>query len=555
MNLLDDVSKEVSAVVSELYDVKCDAQLTFPEPEHGDLSTNTALKLASQLGRNPRDVASEICSSLAERGLDATVAGPGFINIHVSYEQLWKASQVRQTNAFEGKSVVVEYSCPNYFKELHAGHLYQTLYGDAIARMIERSGARVHRTNFGADVGLSAARALWGIITHLGGEYPDKLSEIPEAERTKFIASRYVDGAQADTNDDEHVSAEIMEVNKRIYAMHSSGDTTSAFAQIYFTCRDWCRQYFERLYKELRVDTFEKFYPESSTESRGRQEVESRKDTLFSESRGALIYEGEKEGLHTRVFITSEGLPTYETKDIGLIMIELEEFAFDHRILITGREQAEYMKVVWRVADHIVPGIGERMTHLTNGLIRFGNGQKMSSRMGNVTTAMDVLEAVRDAVGASEDTERDEHIALGALKYEFLRHKLGGDIAFDPKESVSLQGNSGPYLQYAVVRAESILAKSAVVHAEIEELEPAERLLVRKLSHYAYVLDQATRQYEAHTLCTYLYELASEFNVFYENNRVLGDDREGVRVQLVESYATTLKHGLELLGIQVPEKM
>lgn len=555
MELKQKTIDQIKSLVRELFEIEADIELTIPETKFGDYSTNVAMQIAGKLQKNPREIAQTLVDRLNKDGVKAEVAGPGFINLWVSDGDLWDAASRRDVDVFAGKRYVIEYSCPNYFKELHAGHLYQTIYGDVVARMVERSGAIVHRTNFGADVGLSAARALWGIIKNIGGEFPEKLNGIPTDERTKFIAERYVDGAKADTNDDDAVSAEILEVNKRIYAMHATGDTTSPFAQIYFTCRDWCRDYFERLYRELKVTEFEKYYPESSTEARGRHEVEVHVGSVFTKSQDAVVYEGEKDGLHTRVFITREGLPTYEAKDLGLIMIEMEEFPFDHRILITGKEQSEYMKVVWQAADHILPGIRTKMTHLTNGLIRFGDGTKMSSRTGNVTTAMDVLSAVREAVGDSGNPERDEQIYLGAVKYEFLKHRLGGDIAFDPEGSVSLHGNSGPYLQYALVRAKSILGKSAVEPAQVMQLELGERQLVRKLAEYQVILFQATTEYAAHSICTYLYELAQEFNKFYENNLVVGDPREAVRLTLVSEYAKTLGDGLSILGIQAPEKM
>jgi arginyl-tRNA synthetase len=553
---MEQIQNSISAAVKELYDIDAMVVLVKPEPQFGDVASNIALQIAGKVGRSPRDIAQELAQHLdtSKDIAKVDVAGPGFINVWFSDSFLWAAANARSNNVFEAQNFVVEYSCPNYFKELHAGHLYQTVYGNAIARMIERAGATVHRTNFGADVGLSAARALWGILQHLSGEYPEKLDEIPASERTKFIAARYVDGAKADTSDDAQVSEEILAVNKRIYAMHASGDTESAFARIYFTTREWCRQYFIRLYEDLDVDAFEKYYPESSTESRGVSEVRSRVGSVFAESQGAIVYEGEKDGLHTRVFITKEQLPTYETKDLGLILIEMDDFAFDRRVLLTGSEQAQYMKVVWRAADKVLPGVEAKMTHLTNGLIRFGDGQKMSSRLGNVTTAMDVIRAVKDAVEDTGDEARNRQVYLGALKYELLKYKLGGDIAFDPKNSVSLQGNSGPYLQYALVRANSILSKVAATE-EPTSFDEAERKLVQKLSQYHDVVAEATRHFETHTICTFLYELAGVFNAFYEHNRVVEHEREAVRAALVKTYKQTLEDGLYLLGISAPERM
>jgi arginyl-tRNA synthetase len=553
---MENVQNIIQSSVKELYALEVVPHVNRPEPQFGDASSNIALQLAGALQRKPQEIATELAARMTQlqEVSKVEVAGPGFINIWFSDEFLWVAATDRKVSIFAGITFVVEYSCPNYFKELHAGHLYQTVYGNAVARMTERAGATVHRTNFGADVGLSAARAMWGILQHLGGEFPEKLQDIPEQERTQFIAARYVDGATADTAEGGESSADIMTVNKRIYAMHASGDTSSAFAQIYFTTREWCRQYFIRLYSELEVDQFEKFYPESSTEQRGIAEVKQRIGTVFTESQGAVIFEGEKQGLHTRVFITKEQLPTYETKDLGLIAIEMEDFSFDRRVLITGREQSEYMKVVWRAANSVIPGIEQKMTHLTNGLIRFGDGQKMSSRLGNVTTALDVISAVKNAVEDTGDETRNKQVYLGALKYELLKYKLGGDIAFDPKSSVSMLGNSGPYLQYALVRANSILAK-ATVTTQPTTFDAAERVLVQKLAQYKDVVTACTRAFETHTLCNYLYELAGVFNAFYEKNRVIADPREGVRVAMVDAYKQTLQDGLYLLGISAPERL
>jgi arginyl-tRNA synthetase len=197
---------------------------------------------------------------------------------------------------------------------------------------------------------------------------------------------------------------------------------------------------------------------------------------------------------------------------------------------------------------------------LTNGTIRFGSGQKMSSRLGNVTRAVDVLHEISEVVSSEHQSADYYPVALAAIKYEFLKHRLGGDIAFDIKESVSLEGNSGPYLQYAHARARSILKKAdtagtADTTGQINDLEPGERTLARKISEYPEVIDKAAAELMSHHVCTYLYELAQIFNRFYENNRVVGDPRQELRLALVSRYADTLKTGLTILGIASPDKM
>ena len=232
-----------------------------------------------------------------------------------------------------------------------------------------------------------------------------------------------------------------------------------------------------------------------------------------------------------------------------------QDYQFDKSVIITGNDIVEYMKVVMKSLEAFLPEATARTTHITHGMVKLAGGVKMSSRKGNFLRAVDVLEAAEQANSAANEGATDPQVSLGAVKYSFLKQRIGGDTIFDPEESVSLQGNSGPYLQYAHARATSILAKSQVESQDIPELQPAERSLVRKLSEYSEVITQGTEDLAPHHICTYLYELAQSFNRFYEGNRVIGHEREAIRIQLVSLYTSTLKSGLNLLGIQTPEKM
>jgi arginyl-tRNA synthetase len=193
---------------------------------------------------------------------------------------------------------------------------------------------------------------------------------------------------------------------------------------------------------------------------------------------------------------------------------------------------------------------------MSHGFVSLTTG-KMSSRSGNVYPAMKLLLEVKDAVHAQyPDSSVKKEVTLAAVKYALLKHRLGSDIVLDVKESISLDGNSGPYLQYAHARARSILAKAQKNDSvEVKDLEPGERSLALKISEYPEVVAKATAELMPHHVCTYLYELAQAFNSFYEDNRVLGDNREGPRLALVKAYASALKHGLSLLSVAAPDKM
>jgi arginyl-tRNA synthetase len=346
-----------------------------------------------------------------------------------------------------------------------------------------------------------------------------------------------------------------MTINNDIYVMHTMDDTDSPFAKIYWTARTWSYEYFRAFYESIEVVAFDKFYPESATTNPGLELVKAHTPSVFAESEGAVVYQGEDAGLHTRVFVTSKGLPTYETKDLGVVVSEVKDFPYDERYLITGNDQSEYMKVVFAALHAIDADLAVKQHHLTNGTVRFGSGQKMSSRLGNVTRAVDVIDTVSTAVQAKDDAVRKQ-ITLGAVKYSFLKHRLGGDIAFEVNESVSLEGNSGPYLQYAHARARSILAKVPDFEGSgLHDLDPAERSLARKLGEYGEIVELAVTELRPHHICNYLYELAQVFNRFYEQSRVIQDPREALRLTLVRSYALTLEQGLGLLGIDAPESM
>lgn len=526
--------------------------VTRPEPQFGDFATNVAMQLAGQQGRSPREIAEDIANKLRQQPeiTEVTVAGPGFINIHLSDTALIQALQAQPAQTLAGQTVLAEYSDPNPFKPLHAGHLYTTLVGDVLSRILEAAGAQVIRLNFGGDVGPHVAKSMWAIVQELGGEDPSKLTEVED--RPRWLGERYVEGNNA-YEDNPEAQAEIKEYNRRIYEIQATGDHESPLAQIYWTCRQWSYDYFAELYRQLQVKPFDRFIPESEVTPLGLATVQKElQNGVFTESDGAVVFPGEKYGLHTRVFINQQGLPTYEAKDVGLSLTKWQDYPdFTESIIITANEQAEYMRVVLAAIKQFAPEPAERTKHLTHGMVKLAGGVKMSSRKGNVVTALELLEAARQAA-----PEASEETILAAVKYALTKNRMGGDIAYDPRESIALEGNSGPYLQYAHARARSILAKLGGLQPLAEvTLEPDERVLVAKLGQFTEVVDLSVQELMPHHICTYLYELAQEFNRFYERNRVVDDPRQVVRAGLVLAYADTLRRGLDLLGIHAPERM
>ncbi len=549
----------IATFCQELFSVETAVELTRPDEQFGDYATNVALQLAKKLGKNPREIAEQLAAHMREKMSetvsDVSVAGPGFLNVQVSEVALAQSLNATPVKPLAGQKWVMEYSDPNPFKPLHAGHLYTTLVGDTVARLVENAGAETIRINYGGDVGLHVGRSMWGIVRWLEGELPEKLTAIPEADRPKWLGERYVEGTAAD-EDDPTAHAEVVAVNKRVYQVHAENDHDSPFAQIYWTCRQWSYDYFEVLYQQLQVHPFDRVIPESEVTPLGLKTVrEQLAKGVYTESDGAVVFEGEPFGLHTRVFINSQGIPTYEAKDVGLMLTKWQDYHYDRSYYITASEQAQYFQVMFKSVEQFLPEAAQRAVSMTHGLVRLQGGVKMSSRKGNIVTALEILDAAR-AAGEATGTNPSEDTILAAVKYAFAKNRIGGDIAYDPKESIALEGNSGPYLQYAHARARSILAKAGDRGTvELKGLEVGERSLLRKITEYPEAVARATSELMPHHICTYLYELAQTFNRFYEHNQVVGDAREAVRLALVRQYAETLKNGLGLLGITAPERL
>jgi arginyl-tRNA synthetase len=238
-----------------------------------------------------------------------------------------------------------------------------------------------------------------------------------------------------------------------------------------------------------------------------------------------------------------------------LLLTKWQDYRFDLSVVITAHEQADYFAVMLKSVEQFEPEPVRHSRHISHGIVKLAGGRKMSSRQGNVVLAFDILDAASEAAKRSLPNTNPETV-LAAVKYAFSKVRIGQDIVYDPVESVSLEGNSGPYLQYAHARARSILSKVTSEHrAKLTDLEEGERLLGAKLAEYSTVLQRSATELKPHHVANYLYELAQVFNRFYEANRVVGNPREAQRLVLVELYADILREGLGLLGIAAPDRL
>lgn len=516
--------------------------------EHGDYASPIALALAKKQKRSPMTIAEELKKEIENdpRGREllarAEVAPPGYLNFFLSRHAfakqlasiLAKPDDWGKNAALENKKIMVEYTDPNPFKEFHIGHLMSNAIGESISRIVESSGAEVKRANYQGDVGLHVAKAVWGI------------------QRGRKKEEAYVYGAIAYEND-ENAKKEIKEINKKIF--DTSDKNINA---LYGEGKQWSLDHFEKIYQRLNTH-FDEYFFESETGPRGKAIVEDAlKKNIFEKSDGAVVYRGERKGLHTRVFMSSEGLPTYEAKELGLAFIKQERWPHDISFVVTANEITEYFRVVLGALSEIDATLAQKIVHVPHGLLRFASG-KMSSRTGNVIRAEDLLNEAKEKLREKTNDEViAEAAAIGAVKYSILRQSAGKDIIFDFDTSLSFEGDSGPYLQYTHARARSVLQKagrkgdalsgSKTIH---KYSVPLERLLLWFPDAVAEALTARDSHYVAH----YLFSLAQAYNNFYAHERIIGAKDGSYKLALTEAVAITLKNGLWLLGIQAPERM
>jgi arginyl-tRNA synthetase len=556
--------EELKKVLVFLRCSEIDPKVTYPsDPKYGDYSTNVALVAAKKIRKSPMDFANELVKKLKMQDRatfllkNIEVVQPGFINFWIKDEVLMQHINTQHVASIQKKKkIMVEFAHPNTHKAFHIGHLRNIVTGESLVRLLEAIGVTVVRANYQGDVGMHIAKCLYGILQYEDGKaYISKINDIEE--RVAFLGKAYAAGSKA-YEEDEIAKKEIGEINKKIYAKDQS------VWDLYQTTRQWSLDYFEQIYK--RVDThFDRYYFESEVYEFGKKAVlEGLKQGIFEKSNGAVIFPGSKYGLHDRVFITSEGNPTYEGKDVGLAPLQHKEFHPDLIVHVLGSEQYGYTRVLFKALDLLFPIDAGKQFHLVYGWVKLKHG-KMSSRTGQVVLGAWLLNEAKKKIFSSFDITDNvaEQVAVAAVKYSFLKVGLTQEIAFDLEESISLDGNSGPYLQYTYARTQSVLKKKQIFKFKTQismnnlKLQNEERELLRLLSRFSEIVEESAMRYAPQILCLYLFDLAQSFNLFYHTCPILkaeGDIQE-MRLFLTSSTGEVLKKGLFLLGITAPEKM
>ncbi|QQG43095.1 MAG: arginine--tRNA ligase [Candidatus Daviesbacteria bacterium] len=586
--LLEDLQK----TVEDLGYPSTDILLSISKnPEFGDYTTNIALQLANleigKLHHSPVEIANEIKNALEKLVIGdkernylekVEVAGPGFINFYLKTAALIKNlplvcnytamvdPQIKV--AGEKRKILVEYASFNALKPVHVGHLRNIVLGESLVRLLKSTNNEVFKVTYTSDIGLPTAKTIWA-VQQLKKQY-QQAQKAALSEKADFLGQAYAFGSEK-YNEDEVVKKEINELNKKIYARDKE------ISKLWQEILGWSFDYFNYIY-ELVGTKFDKEFLESEVEGEGKEIVLKNIDKVFKEDQGAVIFRGEEHDLHNRVFVTSAGNPTYEAKEMALAKQEYKAFPFDLAIHVVANEQLEYFKVVFKALSLLDKNLAKKERHLSYGYVTLSSG-RMSSRKGNVIILEYIYDKVRRAVeeimkksATVKDISENERqqiinmVSLGAIKFSLLKYSPKTDVVFDLKKSVSLTGDSGPYVQYSYARAKSVLrtahydyeAKKSGQPKKVGKmaLELEERMILRRIEQFPQLVKEASDSFAPQTVANFLLSLAKEFNLFYQKHPIIkAKDSGEFRLALTCAVAVVLKQGLYLLGIEAPERM
>lgn len=546
-----------------------DEQIILDSPnnlEFGDYATSIALKLAKKLGKNPMAIAQEIIKDFPKDKIieNINIVKPGFINFKLTQQLLLNNLNQIKENKIEfehfhlgpEKKIMVEFAHPNTHKLFHIGHLRNISIGESIVRILETAGNKVVRTNYQGDVGLHIAKCLWYIKNPNYSQEIETVRQASLLEKIEFLGKAYSKGQQI-YEEDEKSKKEILEINKQIY------EQDPKITDLWKETRSWSLEYYDEIYKRV-YSHFDRLYFESELAKRALEIVDqAQKNNILEKSDGAIIFNGKKYGIDTRVFVNSQGFPTYEGKELALAEKEFSEFGnLDKVIHVVTPEQKSFFKVTFKVEELLdEQKYKDKQYHLAYEWVKLKTG-KMSSRTGNVIAGDWLIDHAKEKIIEKFKLEKEsvEPIAIASVKYSFLKQDVYTQIAFDFDESISLEGNSGPYLLYTFVRTLSVLKKAespAIQQFNNLIINKEELDLLRALHQYSEVVKNAAIKFAPNLITNYLFDLAQKFNLFYQKYPILKTEKnlKNLRLNLTQAVGIIIKHGLYLLGIETVEKM
>jgi arginine--tRNA ligase len=488
--------------------------------------------------------------------------------------------------------VMIEYSSPNTNKPLHLGHVRNNLLGWSLAKIMEANGNRVVKTNIVNDRGIHICKSMlawkkWGNGAtpestgkkgdHLIGDYYVAFDQHYRAELAELTAKFKAQGL----NDEEaekrakEESPLMKEAHNMLVSWEQGDEEVRALWQM---MNNWVYQGFDETYKTMGV-SFDKIYYESDTYLEGKAKVEAGLDKglFFRKDDGSVWADLSNEGLDQKLLLRADGTSVYMTQDIGTADLRFKDYPIDKMIYVVGNEQNYHFQVLSILLDRLGFKWGKELVHFSYGMVELPNG-KMKSREGTVVDADELMEEMISAarrtseeLGKFADMSENERneiariVGLGALKYFILKVDARKNMLFNPEESIDFNGNTGPFIQYTYARIRSIMRKAEAEGFDLTNtladnlpINEKEVQLIQKLNSFESVVEQAGKDYSPSGIANYCYELTKDFNQFYHEYSILNAENaeaKTLRLTLAKNVAKTIKNGMQLLGIEVPERM
>ena len=593
------------AAVKELYGQEVPEKMVQLQKTRSEFEGNLTLVVFPFLKishKKPEDTAQDLgqyikdnCQAIADYNVVK-----GFLNLVID-KKAWLGllNEMNANEKFGEKPVtensplvMIEYSSPNTNKPLHLGHVRNNLLGWSLAQIMEANGNKVVKTNIVNDRGIHICKSMLAWLKYGNGETPETSGKKGDhligdyyvafdkhyREEVKTLKAQYM----AEGMDEEAAEKKAKEESPLIKEAHEMlvkwEQNDPEVRALWKKMNDWVYAGFDETYKALGVG-FDKIYYESNTYLVGKKKVEEglAKGLFFRKDDNSVWADLTGEGLDQKLLLRSDGTSVYMTQDIGTAEMRFNDFPIDKMIYVVGNEQNYHFQVLSILLDRLGFKWGKELVHFSYGMVELPNG-KMKSREGTVVDADDLIAAmIGDAKQTSEElgkfkdmTEEERNeiariVGLGALKYFILKVDARKNMLFNPEESSDFNGNTGPFIQYTYARIRSILRKAQAegiaIPAQLGEnmpLNEKEIELIQKLNEFGAAVEQAGKDYSPSGIANYCYELTKAFNQFYHDYSILGadtDDEKIVRLVLAQNVGKTLKNGMALLGIEVPERM
>ena len=597
----------VLQAVKELYGVEANTQqIQFQKtrPEFEGHVTLVVFPFVKAARKAPAQVATEIgdylqahCPQLVER----YNAVQGFLNLVIADTYWLQTLLTIASDDHYGRQedrhqlMMVEYSSPNTNKPLHLGHVRNNLLGASIARIQEANGWKVVKTNIVNDRGIHICKSMLAWLRYGNGETPESTGK----KGDHLIGDYYVRFDKEYKKQIEELKAQGMDeetAKKEAPLMKEAQEMLRRWEQndpeiraLWAKMNEWVYAGFDETYKRMGV-SFDKIYYESNTYLEGKKEVERglQEGLFYRREDGSVWADLTGDGLDEKLLLRSDGTSVYMTQDIGTAKLRFEDYPIDKMVYVVGNEQEYHFKVLSLLLDKLGFPFGKELVHFSYGMVELPNG-KMKSREGTVVDADDLMDAMvetarqmsADKVNTLTDITPEEAqeiariVGMGALKYFILKVDPRKNMLFNPEESIDFNGNTGPFIQYTYARIRSVLRKAEQNHcdcegggectchhcgcaASIPALNNKELALIQRLADYPTVVKQAGDDFSPAVIANYAYALASEFNSFYHDYSILGEENHGtrnLRLVLSQTVAQVLLSALHLLGIEMPERM